>query len=171
MRKIFKAIYYIFIVAIAMIAILLLVSAFPIPGNLKALTVLSGSMEPAIKTGSIVLVKPSSEYGAGDIITFGKTSKTQIPTTHRIVEVKNNGNIFITKGDANENADTKEIKKSEIIGKVLLDVPYAGYAVASAKKPIGFLFIIVIPALIIIFDEVVKIVREIKKLKIRKLTN
>ena len=112
------------------------------------------------------MVKPSAEYKINDIITFGKISKTQIPTTHRIADIKlqEGKPIYITKGDANNSPDTKEVLASEVKGKVLFSVPYVGYAVNAAKQPIGFLLIIIIPAAIIIFEEINKIKKEIKKL-------
>ena len=75
---------------------------------------------------------------------------------------------YITKGDANNAPDQEEITKREIIGKVLFSVPYLGYAVDFAKKPLGFSLIIIIPASIIIFDEIKKIFGEIKKKKENK---
>ncbi len=167
MKIFFKIVYYLFLTAIGLVAILLLVSATNIPGNFKALTVLSGSMEPAIKTGSVVVIKSSADYKIGDIITFGPMSKTKVPTTHRIVDIKedNGQQIFITKGDANNAPDAKETAKSEIIGKVLFDLPYLGFAVDVARKPVGFIFIIAIPAAIIVFDEIVKITKEIKRMR------
>lgn len=127
----------------------------------------SGSMEPAIHTGAIVAIKPEAEYKIGDIITFGQTTKTKAPITHRIHDIKTNAgvSIYITKGDANNAPDIKEIQKSEIIGKVLFSVPYAGYAVTTAKKPVGFMFIIIVPAAIIIYDEIRKIGKEIRNIK------
>lgn len=162
--KILRAIYYIFLGAIALIALLLVVSAFPITGNIKVLTVLSGSMEPGIRTGSVVVVKPSENYKIGDVITFGEISKTKTPTTHRIYEMKVQGSrpVYITKGDANNAPDQKEITGKDIIGKVLFDVPYLGYAVSAAKTPWGFAVIIIVPALLIIFDEGKKIFKEIR---------
>jgi signal peptidase len=167
MKKILKTIYYLFIACVILIALALLFSAVPIPGNFKVLAVLSGSMEPAIKTGSLVAIRPATGYQVGDIITFGKMSKTNIPTTHRILEVKESaGQItYVTKGDANESADTKEVARREILGKVLLIVPYAGFAVSAAQKPLGFVFIIVVPAGIIIADEIKKIILEIKRMR------
>lgn len=168
--KIFNILYYLFLGAICLIAILLLISVFPITGNFKIFTVLSGSMEPAIHTGSIVAVKPAAEYKAGDVITFGKISKTQTPTTHRVAEVKtvNGQPVYITKGDANNAPDAREIRKSEIIGKELFTVPYLGYAISTAKKPYGFALIIIIPALLVIFDEGKKIKDEIVKIRNNK---
>lgn len=175
MKIFFKIIYYLFLTGIALVALALLFSRLPIPGNYKILSVLSGSMEPEIKVGSMVVIKPlgpstgsgQADYKVGDVITFGQLSKTQVPTTHRILEIKNSGSqlTYLTKGDANNAADTKEVAGREILGKVLFSVPYAGYAVDTAKKPLGFIFIIAVPAFIIIFDEILKIIREIKKIK------
>jgi len=60
----------------------------------------------------------------------------------------------------------RTVSKSEIIGKVLFSVPYLGYAVDFAKKPLGFALIILVPAAIIIGDEIKKIFGEVKKKKI-----
>lgn len=163
--KISNVIYNLFFAAVAILALLLIASVLPIPGNFKVLTVLSGSMEPTIHTGSVIIVKPPSassghepEYKVGDVITFGQISKTKTPTTHRIMEVKENGGLisYVTKGDANENADFRDIRKSEVIGKELFSVPYVGYAITAARTKYGFFLIIIIPALIIIGDEIRK---------------
>ena len=163
--KLFKTIYYIFIGLIAAIAVLLIVSTFEIPGNFKVMTVLSGSMEPAIKMGSIVVVKPADDYKIGDIITFGPYSKRKPPTTHRIydIEVVEGKPVYITKGDANNAPDNRKIYKRDIVGKVLFDIPYAGFAVETARKPFGFMLLIIVPALLIIYDEARKIWEEVKK--------
>lgn len=153
---------YVFYAAVAAIVLLLLSSAMPIPGGLKTFVVQSGSMEPSIKTGGVVVIKPMDTYGVGDVITFGPRSKTKPPTTHRIVEVKADGN-FLTKGDANEDGDIRPVSRYEVIGQVLFTVPYVGYAVAAAQKPWGFTIIVVIPAAIIIWEELQKIWREMKK--------
>jgi len=165
--KVLKIIYSVFIAFIILVALLLIVSVFPITGNIKFLTVQSGSMEPTVKMGGVVLVKPVDDYQIGDIITFGKMTKTKSPITHRIYDMKVvEGDIrYITKGDANEDPDQREVLKGEIVGKVLLSVPYAGYAVDFAKKPLGFAFIILVPAAVIISDEIKKIYGEIKRKK------
>ena len=119
--KVFKIIYYIFIAFIVLIALLLIVSVFPITGNYKLMIVQSGSMEPAIKMGSIVMVKPMDDYKIGEVITFGPYTRTKAPTTHRIYDIKVTGGTpsYITKGDANDAPDTREITKRDILGKVL----------------------------------------------------
>jgi signal peptidase len=165
--KILKVIYYIFLAFIAVIALLLIFSTFPIAGNFKIMTVLSGSMQPAIKTGSIVVVKPESSYKIGDVITFGPYSKKKPPTTHRIYDIEVTGGepVYITKGDANNGPDTRKVAKKDIVGKVLFSIPFVGYVLEVAKKPVGFMVLIIVPAVIVVYDETRKIIEEIKKRK------
>jgi len=160
-----KIISYIFIVAVSAVVFLLAVSIIPIPGNYKVLTVLSGSMEPAIKTGSVVIIKPQENYDTGNVITFEKFGNKTV--THRIAEKRDDGKeiFYTTKGDANNAQDQEEVSQSKIIGKVLFDVSYLGYAVNFAKKPLGFVLIVIVPMMIIVGDEIKKIYGEIKKKK------
>lgn len=166
--KPFKIIYYIFLTFIVAIALLLIISVFPITGNIKFMVVQSGSMEPEIKMGSIVMVKPVDEYKIGDVISFGEVTRTKAPTTHRVYDIKvvEGEPYYITKGDANNAPDQREVSKREIIGKVLFSISYLGYAVDFAKKPLGFALIILVPAVVIISDEIKKIFGEVKKKKI-----
>jgi len=163
MEKIYKIGYGVFIGAVGLIAVVLIWSALPIEGGLKIKIVQSGSMEPAIKTGALVVIKPSGVYKEGDIITFGKDTKTEVPTTHRIVgvRVESGKTLYQTKGDANDATDMQEVASGEVIGKVLFSLPYVGYILDFAKKPFGFILIIGIPAAMIIYDEAMKIKYEI----------
>ncbi len=173
MKLLFNFIYYFFVIAIVLIASLLLTTLVPVPGNLKVKVVKSGSMEPYIKTGGIVVIKPSTNYLVNDVITFGEDTRTQIPTTHRIISVVGEGSNmeFITKGDANDTEDPEKVKLDEIRGKVVLTVPYMGYVLDFAKQPVGFGILVGIPALVIIVEEVGKIVSEIKKIRQKKKDN
>jgi len=163
--KFTKVIYYLFLSIVILIALLLITSMLPISRNYKFMVVQSGSMRPAIKTGAVVMVKPVNDYKMGEVITFKEEGEKS--TTHRIndIEVIEGEPYYITKGDANNAPDKERVAKNEIIGKVLLDIPYVGYGVNFAKQPLGFALIIIIPALVIIGDETRKIYREIKKSK------
>ncbi|MBU4482192.1 signal peptidase I [Candidatus Parcubacteria bacterium] len=167
MKKALKIISNILTIIIVIIALFLIITIFPLPKNYKVLTVLSGSMQPAIKTGSLVIVKPVAEYKINDIITFGKISKTEVPTTHRIFDIKlqEGKPIYITKGDANNSPDMKEVLQKQIIGKVLFSIPFAGYIVSAVQKPAGFAIIIILPAIFIMYDEIKKVIKEIKNKK------
>lgn len=153
-----------------LVALLLIVSSFPIPGNYKIYIVESGSMAPTIPTGSVIAVKPDADYKIGEVITFGPMSVKKVPTTHRIQDIRVQAGepIYITKGDANNAPDAKDTLKKDIIGKVVFHLPYAGYLIVAAKTPLGFLVFIIIPALFVLWDEVVNIWNEIKKIKAKK---
>jgi len=169
-KKLFSIINYILLVPLVFLIILFIGSVLPITGNYKVMTVLSGSMEPAINVGSMVVSKPFDDYKIGEVITF-KTSKTaKTPVTHRIAEIEViEGNpIYTTKGDANNAPDQRVVQKKDIIGKVILNIPYLGYALDFVKKPIGFILIVFVPAGLIILDEARKIYKEVKKKKNKK---
>lgn len=163
MVKALSTIFYtLFIGFIVAVAGLLVASMLPIPGNIEIKIVKSGSMEPSIPTGSIVVVKPQEVYRVGDVITFGEDTKTQIPTTHRIMEVAV-GPSYITKGDANEENDPNPVVNRDVIGKVIFHAPSVGYVLDFAKQPIGFVLLVAIPAAFVILEEIVTIVRETRK--------
>lgn len=110
---------------------------------------------------------PANDYKAGDIITFGEISKTKTPTTHRIKDIKIvDGNpVYITKGDANNSEDNAEVLATSVKGKVLFSIPYLGYVLNFMRQPIGFALVIIVPATLIIWEEIKKIIGEIKKSK------
>lgn len=164
MKKIFRITVNIFLAALLSIGLLAAVSLIPIPGNIKLFTVQSGSMEPKISTGSLIFTKALADYNVGDIITK-KTKDPKTTITHRIVSVeeKEGQKVFETKGDANDAADMELVFQKEIVGRVFLSLPYLGYPVAYAKTAPGLIVLIVIPAAIIIYEELRKIKEEIKK--------
>ncbi len=170
-KKIFNAVYYLFFAAIILAAVALMLTAFSIKGS-RMFVVKSGSMQPAIRTGSVVFVSPSSSYKIGDIITFGPISKNIQPTTHRIIEIRAQAaghSVYVTKGDANSATDRREVIAGDILGKVRFSVSLAGYFVTFAKTRLGFILLIIIPALIIIGDEVRKIWSEALNMKLKKM--
>lgn len=170
MQVLYKTIYWVFMAAVLGLGGLLMVSLVPIAGNIQVKIVKSGSMEPVIKTGSIVVDKPEATYNVGDVVTFGLDTKTQIPTTHRIVAITGEGanRTITTKGDANNAPDPSQTPISEIHGKVVFSVPYLGYVLSFARQPLGFALLVGVPALAIILEEIGKIVREVAALRRRK---
>lgn len=164
MKIISNIFYTIFITLLLAVALLFLVPLLPIDSSIELRIVESGSMEPAIKTGALVLIMPTSHYQVGDIVTF-ETKAAEVPTTHRITQIseENGQSVFTTKGDANEEADTDTVLASNILGKVRIAVPYAGFILDFARQPLGFALLIVLPAFMIIVSEIEKIWREIRK--------
>lgn len=149
------------------LALLLVVSAFVVqafPGLIGAdyaLTVQSGSMEPAISTGSVVFVKdiPAENVEEGDIITYRDDGGNLI--THRVIKKYTAGDSlrFVTKGDANENRDSEPVYRNDFVGKVTMSVPLMGYVVAFGNTRFGYLVMVLIPVMLLIFNEVWELYR------------
>lgn len=110
--------------------------------GIQVFTVLSGSMEPAYKTGSVIYVK-KADYTAlrpGDVITFMVDEHTI--ATHRIVDIipdEDDPTVlrFATKGDANAQPDANLVHYKNIIGTPVFTVPYLGYVVNYIQNPPG----------------------------------
>lgn len=110
--------------------------------GIQVYTVLSGSMEPTYHTGSVIYVK-KVDYTAlrvGDPITFMVDEHTV--ATHRIVDIIHDDEDptvlrFVTKGDANADADAGTVHYKNIIGTPVFTVPYLGYVVNYIQHPPG----------------------------------
>lgn len=116
-------------------------------------TVLSGSMEPFIHVGSLVIVQPVdvSQIHAGDIIAFS-LGNTEI--CHRVVSIDEGPPLkFTTKGDANNAADRETVAAENVVGTVILSIPQAGYFTSFIKSPVGILAIVILAALLLIGPE------------------
>lgn len=167
-RTSIQIIYWILFVVLIFIAGLSILSTLGIPKQFQPFVVLSGSMEPAIETGSLIIITPQKNYRAGDIITFKKDPKastkiTNSMVTHRVYEkVKYSGKdeFYITKGDANNSPDNEPVYFNQIIGKVALNLPYLGYPVGFGKTLTGYILLIIVPATIIIYSEILKLKNE-----------
>jgi signal peptidase I len=115
-------------------------------------TVLSGSMEPAIPTGSILVSRTvaSDSIIVGDIITFSGSGRDRF-ITHRVTAIdRTNGIVFTTKGDANNAEDPYPVPAENVEGKVLVHIPFLGFILSFVKTPLGILLMLVIPGLLII---------------------
>jgi signal peptidase I len=136
-------------------------------GNYQTRIVMSGSMEPAIQTGSVVLINTDksaiNQLEPGDIITYFSESGTDNTTTHRVNKVK--GSSVITKGDANNTIDREPIGQDQIIGTVTQSLPYAGYIANTVFTRTGYIMLLAIPATIVILIELRNIWRELKDMK------
>ncbi len=154
---------------LALAVVVAVVSFFPgrnLTGGYRLFTVMSGSMEPAIHTGSLLISKPVSDPQPGTVIIY-EDPRSQIPNSfvaHRVLEriETENGLQYQTKGDANNVKDSYAIDASKMIGQQLVAIPYLGYVSAFAKTPKGLLFIAILPAIIIVLLELQTIRRSIE---------
>ena len=91
-------------------------------------TVVSGSMEPAIPTGSLVYIEDAQpeDIEEGDVIAFYGARDSAAVITHRVVENNTLMGQFTTKGDANEKADVNPVDYEDCIGKAAMSIPWLG---------------------------------------------
>lgn len=141
------------VVIIALLLILFLL--IPTIIGIKPYVVLSGSMEPIIKTGSIVYIntyKKAEDVQENDIISF-KIDNGQV--VHRVISI-NDDETFTTKGDANNTVDSNSVSFNDYIGETMFSIPYLGFLLSSMKSKTGILIIFFIVFLnigFVLFDK------------------
>ncbi len=101
------------------------------------LVVTTGSMEPEIDAGELVVIKENEEYKIGDIVTF--VDQDDFLVTHRIVNL--NEKSMITKGDNNDLLD-EATNLRNIKGKVIAHSKVLGFFVLYLLKPLVFIYVI-----------------------------
>lgn len=120
--------------------------------GMKGFSVVTDSMEPALKKGDAVFVKKCSfdDISVGDILTvrFSDGSST---FTHRVVEIDRQKGVFYTQGDNSPQKDGAS-KGQDIVGKVLFHLPFAGYLSMwiSNRKNIAIILLVIIFAFTLI---------------------
>jgi len=132
-------------------------------------TVFSGSMEPELKLGSVVVTRPVAmeEIKAGDIITFYSPLAERV-TSHRVIAVEESSALhFLTKGDANGDADPVLVPAQNVVGKVWLHIPWLGYFTQFVKTPLGLLLTLCLPGLVVIVMEIGNIRRLLTEGRLR----
>ena len=106
----------------------------------SSLMVATGSMSGTIEEGDLIIIRDTGDYKIGDIVTFFQDGD-DIPTTHRIYNIDENGN-WKTRGDANNSYDKRSITNDEIIGEVVLVIPYVGTFIDWAVEGGGLIYIV-----------------------------
>lgn len=117
-------------------------------------TVMSGSMEPVISAGDVLIIHAEDEYKAEDIVTFWRDDML---VTHRLIEESEQG--WITKGDYNNAVDSQLVQKDQIIGKVIAIIPYLGLVILYLRTPLGILTVIILLFILLILPEWFSVIR------------
>lgn len=109
----------------------------------------------------------------GDVLTFRYVYSRQVTITHRITSIteKETGGFIIelagdNKNDVNgqtvQTIDTSIVNNTNyVIGKVVGQAYLLGVVMSFLMQPLGIIFIIILPCLIIMFFEIFKIVKVI----------
>lgn len=108
------------------------------------LEVVSGSMEPTIHVGDLIVIDTKDkDYKKKDIVTFYDVNGSFV--THRIIDI--DGDKIITQGDANDSKDDA-INKKDIVGVYETKIPGIGTLINSFKSPFIMIMILIIGVLI-----------------------
>lgn len=142
-----------------------------IAGADSSYVVLSGSMQPTMNPGDVVVIEsvPASEIEEGDIVTFQREGEPK-PTTHRVTEVvQQDGDVaFQTKGDDSESADQQLVTSTQLEGRVPVVagypfvIPLIGHVILFASTQRGFVLLIAVPIGLLILSEIWSLSRSLR---------
>lgn len=146
-KKVWNIFTTVIVVLVVIFAVLLIgVRLF----GVQVYSVISGSMEPEYPVGSLIYVKEvdPSEIKVDDVITYVLPSET--PSTHRVVRIDEENQLFYTKGDANETEDGAPVHFKNLIGTPVFKIPYLGYVAYYIQHPPGMYIAIAAGAVLLI---------------------
>ncbi|WP_210506418.1 signal peptidase I [Naasia sp. SYSU D00057] len=97
------------------------------------LAVLTGSMEPKLPVGTLVVVRPTppEQIRLGDVITYQLEPGQPAVVSHRVIEVHSisDGRLeFVTQGDNNSAPDATPVQAAQVKGTVWYSLPLVGWA-------------------------------------------
>jgi signal peptidase len=123
---------------------LLILTAFSDSGRprifgLEMFVVTSGSMQPSIEPGDVVMVDTGADrHRVGDVITFRPQDDSTLYVTHRVVAVTGGDGVtteYLTKGDANPDRDFEPVVANQVVGSVSAVFPFIGRVVLGLRDP------------------------------------
>jgi signal peptidase len=106
---------------------------------LKPALIASGSMRPYMEVGDVAVMADFTEDNiqVGDVIQIRRTENENI--IHRVIEIQEteNGRVFVTKGDANEDPDIYPAAAIAVTGKNVFIIPKVGWLAVLVKSVMG----------------------------------
>lgn len=137
----------------------------PLVFGLNSSVVMSGSMEPHIRPGDVVLTTPlpqGSPVPQGRVVRFNSAAAAEPDGVarqrlHRVVGINDDG-TYITAGDANADVDSVPLTRAQITGEARILVPVVGlpgYWLKTTNFPALALWaVLTLAALaLLVFDE------------------
>ncbi len=111
---------------------LVVIAVAPVVLGWGSYVIRSGSMEPSVSVGDVVLAKPWTEdqpVRVGRVFVYDDPATTRPRLmVHRIVELRDDGD-YTTAGDANDLTDVAPLPRSDIRATAVLLVPHVGLPV------------------------------------------
>ncbi len=127
----------------------------------------SESMVPTLKVGDLIMVTGTEPKNVevGQIIVFHNPRNHDMLIVHRVIRITQKDGIFYfeTKGDNNPSADNWSpypgVPERLLVGVVISTIPYVGYVILILKEPIGMISIVLLTALVVIYEFVIPLTR------------
>lgn len=123
--------------------------------------IVSGSMEPAIPTGSLVYARAvqAEELEPGDVAVFYGGFGSESVITHRVVENDTQQEQLTTRGDANEGNDVTPVAYAHVLGRVEKNVPVLGYFLPAISTMEGKLSLLGVLAAAVLLQALGRMLR------------
>lgn len=117
------------------LAACILVTLIPLAFGWQPYVIITGSMEPGISAGDVVLVSPEPELdqALGRVISFEDPARPDHTLTHRLVSINEDGTLT-TKGDANPTVDSVPVPAEAVTGLGRLLVQFVGLPVVWVRS-------------------------------------
>ena len=129
-------------------------------------TVLSGSMEPAIGAGDVVVGTRAAPEALrpGDVVTFKDPADAGRLITHRVRAVRVRGSrlVFTTRGDANNATERWQVGRADTLSKVRYRIPEIGHVALFAHGPTGLVALVLVPLGLLGIQEIRRIWRPVE---------
>ena len=130
-------------------------------GGYCPLIVLTGSMEPQIKSGDLIIVKQidSSEVQVGDVIAFFDPSGNGSSiVTHRVVELitEDGALAFRTRGDANNTEDRLPVPADNLVGIYRFRIAGAGNIAMFMQTTTGLVVCVFVPLVLLVAWDILR---------------
>lgn len=155
------AVFCVILIPILIINVTLIIKSYtnkdevPKVGGYCPLIILTGSMEPQIYSGDLIIVHQidPKDVKVGDIIAFFDPDGNGTSVlTHRVTEVLNeNGTLsYKTKGDANNAEDRLAVKSDKLIGIYQMRLAGMGHVAMFMQTPAGLIICVVVPLILLV---------------------
>lgn len=157
----------IILIPILLINITLIVKSYtnadevPKIGGYCPLIVLTGSMEPEISSGDLIIVRKidGADVKQGDVIAFFDPDGNGMSVlTHRVTEIVNeDGTLsFRTKGDANNTEDKALVTSDKLVGIYKTKISGAGNIAMFMQTTAGLIICVVLPLIILVGYDLIR---------------
>lgn len=133
----------------------------------------SESMVPTLNVGDLIVVRgiDAKLVTVGEIIVFHSPRNHDMLIVHRVVGVNSQGGklYFETKGDNNPSRDSwypyPGVPETGLVGVVIGKIGYIGYIILALKEPLGMSVIVMLTAVVIIYEFILPAMRQSRKPK------